>query len=233
MQGFSSQLAADGPVLLAWGTARVLDVRVSGQVPRRTGNVLYFIPLAMKIQGVVAFEGDLIRNSVVSVEGQIFAKDPTVINMGRGTVTVAYRPVAFDGALRPQRLVLALNAGGGDSVGMEAAKAMAPADPQPCRNAADDEPDCAKPPKAPDLCDPATQDCSQFINPVPEIELFDTTGGGRWLRLPAFTSGNAYEIQDPRRYVDPASGTVLVRFVNDKNEGMGFGFQVRIDGTVG
>jgi hypothetical protein len=231
MQGLKNQLAADGPVLLAWGTSRVLDVRISGQVPRRTGNVLYFVPLAMKIQGVVAFEGDLIRNNVVGVEGQIFAKDPSVITMGRGTITVAYRPVAFNGALRPQRLVLALNAGGGDSVGTDTANAIAPLDPQPCRNAAADEPNCVKPePQA--ICDPATQDCSQFMNPVPEVELFDTSGGGRWMRLPTFASGTAYEIKDPKRFVDPAGGTVIVRFVNDKNDGMGFGFQVRIDGTV-
>jgi hypothetical protein len=30
----------------------------------------------------------------------------------------------------------------------------------------------------------------------------------------------------------PASGTLLVRFVNEKQEGVGFGFQVRIEGDV-
>ena len=227
----NGQLPADGPVLLAWGTSRVLDVRISGQIPRRTGNVLFFIPLAMKIQGPVAFEGDLMRNSIVSVEGALFAKDPSMITIGRGTVTVAYRPVTFNGALTPQRLVLALNLGP-EAIGTDAAKKIAPLDPQPCRNAADDQPNCVKQ-EPPATCDPATQDCSQLMNAAPEVELFDATGGGRWLRLPTFTPGTAYEIKEAQRFVDPGSGTVLVRFVNDKNDGLGFGFQVRIDGTVG
>jgi hypothetical protein len=44
--------------------------------------------------------------------------------------------------------------------------------------------------------------------------------------------GSAYEVVDPDRYVDPGSGTLLVRFVNDFQEGIGFNFQVRIEGQV-
>jgi hypothetical protein len=43
--------------------------------------------------------------------------------------------------------------------------------------------------------------------------------------------GRTYTVPNPERYVDPGSGTVLVRFVNDQ-ESASFGFQVRIEGTV-
>ena len=44
--------------------------------------------------------------------------------------------------------------------------------------------------------------------------------------------GSLYEVADPERYVDPGSGTLLVRFVNDVQDGIGFNFQVRIEGEV-
>jgi hypothetical protein len=227
----STQLQSDSPVLLAWGNRRVLDVRVSGQVPRRTGNVLFFIPLLMRVQGTTVFEGDLLRSSVVSVDGGIFNKDPFAINMGRGSVTMAYRPIAFDGTFTPRRLAVGLNLGGGGDVGnMDGAKSIQPLNPQPCRKVADDLPGCVKPLPLP-ACDPNTQDCNQILG-FPEVELFDRTLSGRWLRLPEITPGVAYELKDPSRYVDPGSGTVLVRFVNDKLDGMGFGFQVRLEGDV-
>jgi hypothetical protein len=229
--GSSGQLQSDSPVLLTWGSRRVLDVRISGQVPRRTGNVLFFIPLSMHVHGATAFEGDLMRSSVVSVDGAFFTKDPFSINMGRGTVTMAYRPIAFDGALTPRRLIMALNFGGGDVSSIGGSKLLEPLDPQPCRNATDDLPGCVKPPPGP-KCDPNTQDCSQFFDNMPDIEVFDRTLGGKWLRLPHFTSGAGYELKDPTRYVDPGSGTILVRFVNDKLDGIGFGFQLRLEGDV-
>jgi hypothetical protein len=226
----STQLQADSPVLLAWGSRRVLDVRVSGQVPRRTGNVLFFIPLLMRVQGSTVFEGDLLRSSVVSVDGGIFNKDPFALNMGRGTVTMAYRPITFDGALTPRRLTFGLTLGGGDVGNLGGAKSIEPMNPQPCRKVAEDLPGCIKPLPVP-ACDPATQDCNLIVG-FPEIEVFDRTLGGRWLRLPQFTPGASYELKDAARYVDPGSGTVLVRFVNDKVDNMGFGFQVRLEGDV-
>ena len=226
----STQLQSDSPVLLAWGSRRVLDVRISGQAPRRTGNVLFFIPLPMHVQGTTVFEGDLLRSNVVSVDGGLFNKDPFAINMGRGTVTMAYRPIAFDGTLTPRRLALGLTLGGGNLPSMDGARSIEPLKAQPCRKTVDDLPGCVKP-APPPTCDPNTQDCNQLLG-FPEIELFDRALGGRWLRLPEFVPGAAYDLKDPGRYVDPGSGTVLVRFVNDKIDGMGFGFQVRLEGDV-
>jgi len=120
---------------------------------------------------------------------------------------------------------------GGDVTTIAGAKVIAPLDPQPCRNASEDAVGCIKLPPGP-KCDPNTQDCSQFFDNLPEIEVFDRTLGGKWLRLPRFTAGAGSELKDPARYDDPGSATVLVRFVNDKIDGVGFGFQVRLEGDV-
>jgi hypothetical protein len=52
------------------------------------------------------------------------------------------------------------------------------------------------------------------------------------MRLPAFVNGQPYRIDEPDRFVDPASGGVLVRFVVDQPQGTSFTFQVRIEGNV-
>jgi hypothetical protein len=45
--------------------------------------------------------------------------------------------------------------------------------------------------------------------------------------------GAAYRIADPARYVDPATGQVLVRFVNQQQDsGVSFQFNIAISGVV-
>ena len=77
------------------------------------------------------------------------------------------------------------------------------------------------------------QDCNLIgIDGLPEVELFDRSAGGKWVRVKKPAVGNPYELPDPERYVDPGSGTLLVRFVNQFQDTVGFSFQVRIEGTV-
>lgn len=230
--GASQSLPSETPTLLAWGTRQVLDVRVSGQVPRRTGNVLYYIPLSMRVQGTTAFDGELIRSTVVAVDAPFFNKDPFSINMGRGSATVAYRPIAFDGALTATRVSLAMNFGGGDVGFGGPGKPLTPLDPQPCQGANEPVGCVDLQPTAPP-CNPAQQDCSnEGFDGIPEVEVFDRSGTGTWMRLPHLAPGQPYQLAHPERYVDPASGTVLVRFVNDRMDGTGFSFLVRIEGNV-
>lgn len=225
-------LQSESPVLLAWGTAKVLDVRISGQVPRRTGNVLYYIPLAMKIQGRTTFAGDLIRGSVVAVDGALFNMDPNMINFGRGSLTMAYRPVGFEGSLTATGVVMSMTLGGDFVAGGQVGAVIEPVAPQPCREAADDAPNCAKPAPPPPACDPNTQECGKFSNVPPAIDVFDRRGAGTWVRLPAFVPGRSYELKDPTRYVDPGSGMLLVRFINTFEAGSAFNFQLRVEGDV-
>ena len=61
--------------------------------------------------------------------------------------------------------------------------------------------------------------------------MFDVAGQ-EWKRLPHLSSGPRYGLTDPARYVEPSSGTVLFRFVNDRQDNVGFSVDVSITGTV-
>ena len=221
-------LTAETPVLLAWGSRQVVDLRISGQTPRRTGNVMYYIPLTMRVRGQVAFTGDLIRATTIEANQGMFNKDPFAINMGRGELTMSFRPIAFDGTLRPTRVVLAPNQGGSFVDFGKRGTPIGPAAEQPCRDDDTDPADCA-PPASQEPCDPTTKEC--FFQGLPEVELFDRRGEGSWRRLPKLDFGQAYELENPDRYIDPGTGALLVRFVND-SEGTSFQFDVGIEGDV-
>ena len=66
--GFCGQLSADGPVFLPWGDESLLAVEIEGQTPRRTGNILYFLPSDLRVEGLTTFRADLIRSTVVASE---------------------------------------------------------------------------------------------------------------------------------------------------------------------
>jgi hypothetical protein len=41
-----------------------------------------------------------------------------------------------------------------------------------------------------------------------------------------------YELKEPTRYVDPATGTIQIRFVNDRVDSVGLSFSVVLEGKV-
>jgi hypothetical protein len=229
--GASVGLPSESPVLLAWGTNQVVDIRISGQQPRRTGNVLYYVPLPMQIRGHAVFDGDLMRTTVVDTDAGFFNKDPFSINMGRGEATIAFRPIAFSGTLKATRLLLGVNFGGEVGGIGGTARVIEPLKTQPCRGDSHDAPDCTKQTSTPE-CDPSIQDCSAVFQQIPAVDVFDRRGEGRWLRLPDLSVGASFELKNPERYVDPETGAVLVRFVSDNKDGVGFQFQVRVEGDV-
>ncbi len=220
MSGISNQLPSDGPVILAWGTRDVLDVEIEGQVPRRTGNVLYYLSAGLTIRGETLFTQDLLRSSVVETDAMFFNKDPWSMNFGQGSATLAYRPIPFEGTFEPTKVVLNLGFGGDIGAGVPAAQPVEPLDEVP-----------------PPSCDPALEnDCEppepgQFDG-MPDIDVFDLTGEGEWRRLPHLDPGQRYELADPDRYVEPTTGTILLRFVNENQEGVGFSFGVELTGDV-
>lgn len=220
MSGFSAALDADGPVALAFTGTDVLNVEVQGQQPRRTSNALYYVPLSLGVKGTVTFAGDLIRQVMVSGDSMFFSKGgPGMFNMGAGTISVAYRPITFEGALTTSGLRIGLNQGGGGSI-PASGKAIEPLPSVPavCTDASGTEPPG---------CVARRQDF------MPEVEIFDLTGGGAWVRLPRLSTDVGYAITEPGRYVDPASGQVLIRFVNDDpTANLSFGFNVAISGEV-
>jgi hypothetical protein len=211
--GTTNILSADGPVVLAWDSSEVLAVEIAGQKPRHLGNVLYYLPARLAIHGSTTFRSDLLRSTVIEADAVVFNRDATSVNFGRGSITMAYRPIGFEGRLTATQLAIGLNSG-------EKGLAVEPVPVKPLAS-------------LPPACEPSpTDDCvPDVVDGLAEVELFDIEAGA-WKPLPHFQSGTQYAIDSPARYVDPTSGTVLVRFVNDVSENVGFSVDVSITGDV-
>jgi hypothetical protein len=211
--GFTGQLPADGAVVLAWSDRELLPVEIEGQVVRRTGNVLWYLPADIAVRGKTTFRQDLLRNTVVSTDAAFFNKDPFSINFGRGSAELSFRPISFDGSIDTSQLAIGFNFGefgfGGEP------KPVKPLDrvPVPCGN----EP---------------VEGCVQPIfDGLPEVELYDLTTA-TWRRLPHMAGGGRYAVDDPGHYVDATTGTVLVRFINQSSDGVGFNLDLSLTGNV-
>lgn len=211
--GSTGQLPADGAVVMGWSDRDLLSIEIEGQVPRRTGNVLWFLPTDIAIRGKTTFRNDLMRSTVIGNDSGFFSKDPTFINFGKGTVELSYRPIAFQGTINATELAIGLNFGEpGFTV-----------DPKPVEPLDEVPVVCADPPVA---------GCVQSaFDGLPEVELYDLTTS-TWRRLPHLTGGSRVAVSAPERYVDPATGTVLVRFVNDFSDQIGFSMDLSISGDV-
>ena len=219
MGTFGGALPADQAVVLAFGRNQVLDLTVGSEQPRRNGNVLYYVPVGINFNGAVTFSGDLLRASTLGSDAQFFNRERQLLSMGVGTATLAYRPIPFEGSftVRQVRFSLGTGSGLGPVTGGKAIEPL-PSIPVTCTDSLDTEPKGCVP---------------RRIDFLPEVELFDRTGEGTWVRLPQLTTEASYTLTDPARYVDPATGQVLVRFVNDNPEsGAQFTFQLALEGTV-
>ena len=138
------------------------------------------------------------------------------MSFGKGTVTVAYRPIPFAGTFTVSKARLGMGFGG-DTIGRRrggdrAAPSAAAMSVRFLRGAR-----------------AATR--TQPFDGLPETEVLDRTTGD-WLRLPHLNGGTTYELKDPARYVDPATGTIQIRFVNDRVDSVGISFSVVLEGKV-
>jgi hypothetical protein len=210
--GPTNLLASDGPVVLAWGSDNLVPVEIANQPAQHLGNVLYYLPARLAISGTTTFRSDLLRSIVVGSDAPAFTKDPNTLSFGRGSATVAYRPIAFDGTFSASELAIALNFGDSGLTAKPATIDPLPSIPPPCPN-------------------PPTADCVALGDGLPEVELFDVGSQG-WKRLPHLAQGTRYAVTDAARYVDPTSGTVLVRYVNDRADSVGFNVDLSISGEV-
>ena len=112
MTGQSSQLPTDGAVILAWTDGEAVPVEIVGESPRRSGNTLYYLPTRVAISGPTTFTSDLLRSTVVDADAMGFGRSIDNMNFGKGSLTLAYRPVALEGTFTPDQLTIALNFGG-------------------------------------------------------------------------------------------------------------------------
>ena len=218
LTGNLGALPSDGAVVLAWGRNSLLDIEVQGEEPARTANVLYFIPVPYTASGTIAFTPDLIRSTVLASDAAFFSKDPFNMSLGQGSVTIAYRPIPFKGSFEAKKVLLAMGFGGMVGPG---GKPIAPV------------PD-AEPVVPPEICaEPCPPDAPipNNFDGLPEIEVLDLMTG-TWMRLPHLSQGTTYELTDPASYVDGATGTIQIRFVNEHPDGVGMSFSVAIHGVI-
>jgi hypothetical protein len=211
--GFTGQLPADGAVFLAWADHDLLPVEIEGQVARRMGNVLWFIPTDITVHGRTTFRSDLLRNTVITSDAAFFNKDPFNISFGRGTADLSYQPISFKGRITATELRFGFNFG---EIGLPAdAKLVEPLETVP--------PTCGNPP---------TKGCAlPVFDGLPDVELYDLKTSA-WRRLPHLAAGSRYAIAEPSHYVDPGTGSVLVRLINSSNDSVGFNLDLAITGDV-
>jgi hypothetical protein len=215
--GFNSSLPGDRAVILAFGRDQVLDVRIGDIEPRRHGNTLYYVPVDINIEGQVSFSSDLVRSTVVDSDAQFFERNEVFLSMGAGTATMSYRPIPFVGTFTISQIRMSLGTGGN---GVPAAgDEIEPLDevPELCTDLNN---------SLPEGCKPRRDDF------LPEVDVFDIVTG-EWARLPRMQESRGYTLANPERYIDGATGQLLVRFVNDAPDSqVGFGFQVTLEGVV-
>lgn len=207
--GIGGVMPGDSPTLLAWGTDPVVPAELVGAQVRREANVLYQVPLPFAIQGRNAFGGDMLRSNALDVSANFFSKDPWNISFGIGEVTMAYQPLPFDGRITPEQVVIAMGFGGDiGPLGGEHPRLQEQ-----------------------ERCDPEADGCFPPQDGLPEIEVRDVRTGD-WIQFAHMAGGQEYELENAARWVDPATGQVQVKFVNERQDGIGFQFQVEITGSV-
>ena len=139
----------------------------------------------------------------------LFSKDPTALSLGPGTARISYRPVPFVGTFAQQADVTMTM--GGD-VGLPAVN------PKVLRGEA-----------------PLRAGHRRLVrlpqDGLPDIEVLDLRTGA-WVQFAHMLPNTPYELADASRWVDPASGEVQVRFVNERQDQDYFQFPVRVEGAM-
>ena len=165
----------------------------------------------MTVQGRTTSSGDLLERTIIDADAPFFSKDPTrSASAGAAPRSPTGRSRSTAGSPRATS--------GSASTSARTARSRRgrrPVEPIPdaCLN------DRARRPMPPTDC-PKPLPADQFDG-MPEVELFDSTGG-HWHRLPHLDAGPDRTMSPtPARYVDPTTGTVLVRFVNDRQDQVG------------
>lgn len=225
--------ASEGPVILAWRSGGALDIDV-GVGADRVGETLFVLPARASASGPVAFAGDLIRHSVVATDALESYEESNGFYLSRGTMTVDYRPVGFEGDFEVDDLFLNLSQEGPRPVAADGE----PLEPLPEAEQPDpDDPLGEEDPEQPADGEPEPDDPLKpgggFGDPeLPRLQLFDRLAG-RFVEFEPMTRSTTYRIAAPERYVD-ASGTFRVRFVNRAGEEFGsyFSLGARLEGTV-
>jgi len=216
--GMNNSLSGDQAVIMAFGRNQVLDLKLGADTPKQNGNILFYVPVSIGIEGHVSFSSDLMRSTIVEAD-QLFSKDRFFFSLGNGKATIAYQPIPFEGSFSATALRLGLTTGGGMGQ-IAAGKEIEPLTeiPVACTDSNN---------TLPEGCQKRRDDF------LPEVEIFDRSGAGTWLRLPRMASETPYSLPHAERYADATTGQVLFRFVNENPQSeTGFGFSLTLEGDV-
>lgn len=213
--GMAGDSLPDGPVILAWRSGGALDIDV-GVPAERVGETLFLLPARATATGPLVFAGGLIGHTIVEIDAVEGLEEGFAFAMGRGTMTVDYRPVGFEGAFDVASLSIRL--------APDAADAPTADGPELPALPAESQPD----PDEPLASDPhPNAGGSDF----PTIQLFDRVAG-TWIEFEAPAIDRSYGITDPKRYVD-SSGSFRVRFVlRDRDAYAYFSLSALLEGNV-
>jgi hypothetical protein len=209
MTGIGWSLPAGSAILLAWGSDPVIAATIDGQQIRRVADVLYQVPFRYAVNGKVTFTGDLLPQTIVSNDSSFFSKDPWSIGFGSGTIEMDYRPVPFEGVFSPSGVTVAMSNGGDPTM--------------PGGLPLDAKPEVR--------CETTAPNCVRIQDGLPEVDVFDVKAGV-WVQFQHLSIGQPYQLVDASRWVDPSTGDLRVRFVNERPDQLYFQFRVSIAGAV-
>jgi hypothetical protein len=209
MTGIGWSLPAGSVVLLAWGSDPVIAADIAGQQVRRVSDVLYQVPFRYAINGKVTFAGDLLPSTIVNNDSTFFSKDPWSMGFGTGTLEMDYRPVTFEGTFAPGDVTVAMTNGGDPTM-----PGGAPLDAKPEAR-----------------CETTAPNCARIQDGLPELDVFDVKAGS-WVQFAHLALGQPYRLPDASRWVDPSTGGLRVRFVNERPDQVYFQFRAVISGAV-
>jgi hypothetical protein len=165
------------------------------------------------VSGRGLFPNDLINHTLLASDAaQSNDQGNGAFDFGHGTMTVEYRPIAFTGAFRVDKLKLRFTQG-------------EPFDTSPDGKLVD--PLAAR--LQPSQEDPVGSGQQQAFDGTPEFQLFDRTSG-LWQEFGHVSPGSSVLVNHPERYVD-TSGSLLVRFVNRADQEF-FQLVLRIEGAI-
>jgi hypothetical protein len=100
-----------GPIVLAWRPGPSLDVQVDTEA-QNVGETLAILSAALRIEGDQIFTSALFtRSQLNSTSNEASDQGNGSFSLGRGTMTIDFRPTGFSGRIQPQHLRLRMTQG--------------------------------------------------------------------------------------------------------------------------